>query len=426
MLEDGYFRIFQEKLGEAVVRVGGRKRRENSAIDAVYLAKWVPCDVASKAGLVVVSSDGSNASSRFSGGLGVYVARAVANIYNADGVLVDAVIDVDVAAGYQFDGESMLMRALELRTLASGIEKAKEMGKKVLAIFDGALYPTIMKEVSKSEGLDTVKLLLKSYIKLFRAAGEGVIVIGVSKDSNVSYLRSAVMLEAVASMDPVLASKVGVTMKPKELAKSIVENTKRSDVLALAEDLLVSASDESLYSSLAPSGGYTLPLVIPPQPRFSKLDRFVLEWSWLNGPKGGFRGAVVDREVLSLIDELYSLAPVVTTYWRPLNHQGVHRVDLLGSSIGYLGEGGAVGNFAFAKPGSDEDKAVSSIVSELNAMMSTSFSVDPLIQADVNARLERRVFDEAYEPMIAEALKKAGFDVDMRRRALRDLVMRGY
>jgi hypothetical protein len=425
MLEDVYFKLFQEKLNEAVVHVGGKKRRENPAIDAMYLSKWVPCSLASKAGMVVVSSDGSNASSKFAGGLGVYVARAVANIYNVDGVLVDAVIDVDVAAGYQFEGESMLMRALELRTLASGIEKAKEMGKPVLAIFDGALYPTVVREVSKSEDVDMAKLLLKSYIKLFRTAGEGVVVVGVSKDSNVSYLRSAIMLEAIASMEPALASKIGVTMKPKELAKSIVESTKRTDVLALADDLLVNVSDEALYSSLASSGGYTMPLVIPPQPRFGKLDRFVHKWSWLQSA-GGFRGTVADREVLSLLDELYSLTPVVTTYWRPLNHQGAHRVDLLGKSIGSLYESGAVSDFAFVKPGSYEDKAVASVVSELNSMMSTSFSVDPLIQADVNARLERRVFDEAYEPMIAEALKKAGFDVDMRRRALRDLVMRGY
>lgn len=426
MLEDVFFKLFQEKLSEAVVRVGGKKRRENSAIDSMYISKWVPCDLASKTVAVMVSSDGSNASSKFAGGLGVYVARAVANIYDTEGVMVDAVPDVDVAAGYRFEGESLLMRALELRTLAAGVEKAKETGKRVFAIFDGALYPTVVREVSKQEDLGMAKLLLKSYIRLFRTADDNTVVIGVSKDSDVSYLRSAVMLEAIASMDPVVATKIGVTMKARDLSKSITESTQRGDMLALAEDLADGTSDESLYSFLAPSGGYTQPLVIPPQPRFGKFDRSVPEWSWLKGPKGSFRDTVADKEVLSLLDELYSLTPVATTYWRPLNHQGVHRIDLLGRSVGYQGEGGAVGNFVFVEPSSKEGRAVSSVVSDLNAMMSTSFSVDPLIQADVSVRLERRVFEGAYEPLIADALKKAGIDVDLRRRELRDLVMRGY
>jgi hypothetical protein len=189
----------------------------------------------------------------------------------------------------------------------------------------------------------------------------------------------------------------------------------------LGDDLSDDISDESVFRRSTSSAGFSIPLLVPPQPRFMGASAMEKEWSWKKDR--AFRPSVKDPELQRLFDELYLLPPVAVSYWRSLNDDGVHRVDLLAGSLGAKVSAGEQNAFKFAE---DLVEPAKSVFAVLNAMSSNSFSIDPLIHADVAVKLDRSLFKAAYEPVILEALKNAGFDIDMRRRALRDMVMRGY
>ncbi|MGQ9478720.1 MAG: hypothetical protein ACUVQ0_01700 [Thermoproteota archaeon] len=104
---------------------------------------------------------------------------------------------------------------------------------------------------------------------------------------------------------------------------------------------------------------------------------------------------------------------------------GVYRIDVPACLLGYVGSSDSLSDDVFLEdPGALE--SLSRIISVLNWMIHVSHTVYPLAQVDSIARMDRRLYKEAYEPILIEDLRRRGFKAAPRRRSIRDLVLRGY
>ena len=80
--------------------------------------------------------DGSSGSVRYSGGLSVWLMRAVC----VSSTEAEPLADVWVELGHRLEGRRYALRALELRLLTAA---AKALPKGSIVIADGTLYPTL-------------------------------------------------------------------------------------------------------------------------------------------------------------------------------------------------------------------------------------------------------------------------------------------
>ncbi|MGQ9478722.1 MAG: DNA double-strand break repair nuclease NurA [Thermoproteota archaeon] len=223
MTEEQFFRVFLEKMRSAFEKLSPINLK-SSALREAYLAKWFKNVEAFEPDYPVVSCDGSMGKSSFSGGLVVLVARAVAHTYLRN-KMVDNHFSVEVKADYKLEETSLFMKTLELRVLREALEKAVSNYGRALGILDGSLYLTFLHNM---ERLKKTLWIFKGYVKelssLLEFSGRGVMLIGVSKNSDVNYLRMKIMTEVISRLDLSLSSGI---RRGRGLLKTLRENVRK-------------------------------------------------------------------------------------------------------------------------------------------------------------------------------------------------------
>jgi len=430
MAEESFFSMFAEKLPKSIKDLVPMEPHGSWA-RSLYLSRWNPYSASSNPNSAVVVCDGSLGESSFMGGLVAWVARAVAHIYARDGS-VATMPDVAVEVGYMLEGQSLFMKSLELQVLRKAVEKALWDHKRVFAVFDGSLYLTFFHYLPR---LESVVGMFERYLKelgllLQLSREDGVAILGLSKDSDVSYLRARILLDALLGVD----ADVGRELALRERSVRRIAERLRSRVEGLPKESLLRSylmefelgfSDEGLYSEIASEPGFTTPLLLAPQTHFvtEEIERGTRSW-W----ESTFRKRLERSEKLSplmgALDGFYALPPIAIFYWKPRPELGAYRVDTPSNLLGYRGDCGSLQEDIFTDDRGLE--AVQSLVATLNWLSREPYVVNPLTEVDAIVRFDRRLYKQAYEPVIIEELRKKGFKIFPRKRSVRDFVLRGY
>jgi hypothetical protein len=397
----------------------------------LYLSRWNAFQGSEEPDAAVVACDGSAGESSFSGGLVAWVARAMAHIYGGGGSFA-AVPEVAVEVGFRLAGQPLFAKALELQTLRAAVERAARDCGRVFAVLDGSLYLTFLHHASR---LEVVARVFQTYVRelvslLETSRRSGAVILGVSKDSDVSYLRARILLDALLQADPSVGAELAVMGRSvKRVAERLgqkVEGLPPDAALRLyLRELEVEVSDEGLYGEVASEPGFTTPMLLAPQIQFAteEIRRGTRNW-W----ESAFRRRLQRSEHLSqlsdLLDGLYALPPTAVFYWRPPGGAGVYRVDAPSNLLGHLGRCGDLSEDVFT-----DDRGVAAargLVAALNWLSRGPYAVTPLTEVDAVVRLDRRLYKQAYEPVIVDELRRKGFKASPRKRSVRDLVLRGY
>lgn len=430
MAEERFFSMFTEELRESVEALIPPKSLSSWA-RSLYLSKWNPCSLASDPYCAVVACDGSSCESSFSGGLTAWVARAVAHIYAKDGPIV-TMPEVAVHVGYRLKGQSLFMKALELRALRNAVEKALHDHGKVFAIFDGSLYLTLFHH---SPQLEAMAWLIDRYLTeltaLLKICQDGdVSVLGLSKDSDISYLRARILLDELLLADASIGKELAIRGRS---AKRMAERL-RDGIKALPKDHLLGKyleefeleiSDEGLYGEIAIEPGFTTPLLLAPQTNFftEEAERGTKGW-WDSTFRKRLEYSEKMPSLISVLDSFYARPPIAVFYWKPRPESGVYRVDVPSVLLGYDGRCGDLSEDTFIDERGLEP--TQRLVGNINWLSHEPYVMDPLMEVDAVVRLDRALYKQAYEPVIMEELRRRGFRVNLRKRSLRDFIMRGY
>lgn len=425
MAEEQFFKMFTESLRESVSKLTPIELRSSLFKDS-YLSKWNLCEDYAQPKEAVVACDGSIGESSFLGGLVILVARAIAHIYTPEGSLTST-LEVATEANYKLKGQALFMKTLELRALRNALKKALRENGSAIGIVDGSLYLTFLHH---REHLKTITWIFEKYVRelasLLKLAEEGATIVGISKDSDVSYLRAKIMLDTILSLNADLEVETTRGRSIKRIREALSKKTlpKDSPLQACLKELDQDISDEGVYSELAPSPGFTTPLLLAPQTLFLTGEAKSGSW-WNSGFRSLLQSDAALTRVLEALDEHFSRFPVALTYWRPRGGFEVYRVDMPSGLLGYEGQCGNLSNDVFMVDETCLD-AMRKIIRVLNWMRQGPHSIYPLVEVDAVARLDKRLYKNAYEPVIMDELRKRGFKVNPRKRSIRDMVLRGY
>lgn len=397
-----------------------------------YLHEWNAFSEVSEPSGCVVSCDGSIAESAFSGGLEVWVGRAVAHIRPKHGTMT-SIPNVEVPVGYDLGGKSIFMKTIELETLAQAVVRATEKDGKVFAVYDGNLSLFLpARYLQRLQPLaDLFERHVRAIVKCFKLVQQDLLeLVGVSKDSNVTYLRARLILNVLLQANPELGEMMrreqrSLRLMARRLAEIVEHEGAKSSLRPYLNELTQPISDEALYSELAPEAGYTTPLFLAPQTRFfaAEAEKGTNDW-WdssfrkllgRNSALEGLRGA---------LDELYSLPPVAISYWKPRSGFMTYRIDVPSTLLGQKSRTGDMKENALAE--NVAANALRGLVSKLNWLSQGENVVAPLTEVDAIARLDRRLYHSSYEPLIVKELTNKGYNLRLSKRRIRDYVMRGY
>jgi len=425
MAEEQFFQMFLSELRESIGRLRPLDLVSSPFKDS-YLSKWCSHCESSEPDEAVVACDGSIGESSFSGGLVVWAARAVAHVYSMGSEPL-SLLETGVEAGYRLQGREFFLRSLELRTLRRAMEKASQSRRRVFGIFDGSLYLTFLHH---RDHLRAFSRIFENYVRelslLMKLVDEEKMVVGISKDSDISYLRAKIMIDILRSLDPELAAEArgrSIRRIREVLGDRVKGLTQDSTLKTCFEELEQDFSDEGVYSEIAPGPGFTKPLLLAPQTIFLTGEARSTGW-WDSKFRTRLKQDEDLKGVLQVLDEYFSNPPVALTYWRPGMGSRVYRVDVPSRILGYSGAcGGLSGDFFIGDSGVEKAKTVFSV---LNRLQQEPHAVRPLAEVDSIARLDRSLYKDAYEPVIVEELRRSGFKASPRRRRIRDAVLRGY
>ena len=420
MAEDAFFPLFMA----AVTKFGSLNVPFDEGFKDVYLSFWrefkekiagLPC---------YAVADGSRSSTTFRGGIRVVCVRALTNVYEGNN-LVGNVSDVDVRVGHRLKRASLYMRALEFKCLKRAIEG---FGKVSLAICDGDLYPAIHPVIVRltNQEVEAYSEYLNSLYELYECALErNVLLVGITKDSFVNYLRARILAQSILKDNPELGDEIARVRSIKNIERRLKERRFRSKSL----DILIKeagrlSSDEEIFDEYASKPGFTAPLVLAPQPVYLSEEIKARTKTW-RGSKIRRRLKARNppfRDVADVMDNLFSLPPVVLSYWRPWHGIGVYRVDVAGWGLGIKNRWDEVEGDYFSAE--DVVKKFVNLVAVLNGLSPEPFTVKPLLDVDDLVRFSAKTYKDCYEPLIIEALRKAGFQALLTKRDLRELMVR--
>lgn len=430
LIEEAFFSIFMKELRDSVESLTPPKPR-NGWSRGLYLSKWREFGDSVRPEGAVVACDGSISESSFSGGLMVWTARAVAHIYSCEDE-VRSIPGVAVKIGYRLKGRPYFMKALELETLNRAVREAEREFGEVFALFDGSLYLRFLHHLPRLESMREIfQRYVEALINCLKAVqGGNISIVGLSKDSDVSYLRARILLDAMLMEEPEigeeLRSEQRSVKRMAERLKELVRQRPGDPVLKrYLEELYLEVSDEALYMDLAVEPGFTVPLLLAPQTHFitEEVEKGTRSW-WESSFRERLRSSPMLQALSSLLDEYYSQPPIATSYWRVRSELGVYRVDIPSTLLGFEGRCGDLQEDKFLN-GEGVSKA-GELMAALNWLTREPYVANPLTEVDVVVRLDRSLYRQVYEPVIAEELARRGFKVMPRKRWIRDLVLRGY
>ncbi|MGC8850430.1 MAG: DNA double-strand break repair nuclease NurA, partial [Candidatus Bathyarchaeia archaeon] len=337
---------------------------------------------------------------------------------------------VAVKIGYRLLGRPYFMKALELETLHRAVEEAEREFQRVFALYDGSLYLRFVHHMPRLEAMGEIfqRYVVALINCLEVAQREGVSMVGLSKDSDISYLRARILLDSIILERPDIGDELRRERRSvKRIAKRVEEIVERSledPVLqAYLEEFKLEVSDEALYTGLSAEPGFTTPLLLAPQTQFisGEVSRGTRSW-W----ESSFRKELQSKieALASLLDKYYSQPPIALSYWKAASGQGVYRMDVPSHILGFKGRCGDLQEDEFLS-GEGAEKA-EELVANLNWLTREPYAVSPLTEVDAIVRLDRSLYRQVYEPVIVEELRRMGFEVMPRKRWIRDLVLRGY
>jgi hypothetical protein len=431
LIEEDFYALFAQKLRQSVDKLPARNKPDEWARRS-YLNEWHRFDEFSEPEGSIVSCDGSIGESIFSGGLEAWVARAVAHIHPKNGIMT-RIPNVEVPVGYDLDGKSIFMKTLELETLAQAVEKVAEKNGKLFAVYDGNL--SLFLPARYLLRLQPLAALFerhaKAITKCFHLLQQNRLeLVGVSKDSNVTYLRARLILNVLLQTNPEFGEILqreqrSLRLMARTLTEIIEQEGATSSLRPYLNELTQPISDEALYSELAPEAGYTTPLFLAPQTRFFAAEALKGTHDWWDSSFRKLLGGNIALEGLrSALDELYSLPPVAISYWKPRPELMTYRIDVPSVLLGQKSKTGDMKENALAEDVAS--KTMEGLISKLNWLSQGGNVVAPLTEVDAIARLDRRLYHTSYEPLIIKELTNKGHNVRLSKRRIRDYVMRGY
>jgi hypothetical protein len=430
MTEERFYSLFAQKLRQSVDDLPARSKPDEWAKTS-YLNEWHPFNECSEPEGSVVSCDGSIGESIFSGGLEAWVARAVAHIHPKNGTMT-SIPSVEVPVGYDLGGKSIFMKTVELETLAQAIEKATAENGKAFAVYDGNL--SLFLPARYLQRLQPLAKLFERHVKViircFKLVQQHHLeLVGVSKDSNVTYLRARLILNVLLRTNPewgevLRREQRSLRLMARKLAEIVEHEGATSTLRPYLNELTQPISDEALFSELTPEAGYTTPLFLAPQTRFfaAEIEKGTNNW-WDSSFRRLLGGNSALEGLRNALDELYSLPPVAISYWKPRPGLMTYRIDVPSFLLGEKSKTGDMKENALANVASN---SLAGSVSRLNWMSHGGNVVAALSEVDAVARLDRRLYRASYEPLIMKELGSKGHNVRLSKRRIRDYLMRGY
>lgn len=431
MIEEDFYSMFVQELRKSVNKLPARSKPDEWAMRS-YSQEWHVFNEASEPTGSIVSCDGSIAESVFSGGLEAWVARAVAHIRPKDGTML-SIPKVEAPVGYDLGGKSVFLKTVELETLTEAIKKARTGNGRVFAVYDGSL--SLFLPARYLQRLQPLAYLFERYVKAmtecYQLVQQDLLeLVGVSKDSNVSYLRARLILDTILQTNPDVGEMLRRDQRSLRLMArrldGIVEQEGTNSLLrSYLNELKELISDEALYSEITTGAGYTTPLLLGPQTRFfaAEVEKGTNDW-WDSSFRKHLSGSTALEGLRVALDELYSLPPIAISYWKPKAGLMTYRIDIPSTLLGLESKAGDMKENVL----SDEEAVpiMQGLISRLNWLSQGESVVSPLTEVDVIARLDRRLYHSSYEPLIIKELTSKGHNVRLSKRRIRDYVMRGY
>lgn len=426
MAEDLFFDEFRRSLEDAVRELGEEYSDVEFPFGDVCRSVWNPCGSLRNFGGAVIASDGSFGAADFSGGLRAWYVRGLSHVQYGESIR--PIFRVMVKAGYRLGGLRTLMKSLEAEALLEAIQRSK--GEPVLALFDGSLYPyfspypdRLEKEVKYAEAY------ARALNGLLHLVEEGVVVVGVVKDSEVNWLRMRLLLDKLREEFPELGHYIRRERNPQRIIQAMEEHFPPLDgeVKARLDEFrrgfLSPICDEELFGVLAREPGYTCPMALAPHNLYLGEEVKAKTSDWWSSR---LRERVNTQGYTGLIDafdELYSRAPLAMFYWRPHHGLGVYRVDVPCSLLGYEVEWGDLGEDVMIRD-KKALEALARICGLLNGLSPEPYTVKPLLDVDEAVRMKEAVFSKAYYLIIQSELEKKGFRAYPKKRHWRDYARR--
>ncbi|MEM2187973.1 MAG: DNA double-strand break repair nuclease NurA [Thermoproteota archaeon] len=368
--------------------------------------------------------DGSRFISAFRGGVKAVCSRALTQVYEG-GRLVDDVKEIDVKVGRRLGRPSLYMRALELRCVKRALEKHPSIS---IAICDGDLYPQIHPALARfsEEEVEAYIAYLSAFLELYELAERrGILLIGVSKDSFVNYLRARIITASISKEDPGLGQRLARERSMRRIVRALASATSQTGVLKhYLSEAEAATSDEEAFDESASEPGISRPLILAPQPIYfgEEIEAGTRSWGVSRIRVRLRQSGLPFSEVTALLDRIYEMPPAILFYWRPWHGVGVYRVDVSGWGVGVKCKWEEVEGDCFLPD--DEVPACMEIASTLNGLSPEPFAVKPLLDVDGLVRFDRGTFKECYEPLLIDALRRAGFKAVLTKRDIRELAVR--
>lgn len=375
-----------------------------------------------------VVCDGSYQISELQGGTRIVYARALAHKYKGN-KLVEPFPDIYIKVGHRLKRVSLYMKALELRSLKLALESCCNGS---LAIYDGSLYPTLPPVIAKftQQEIEAVTEWLNALYQLYHYSFEHKhLLLAISKDSYVSYLRVRTLVSSLASEDPDLGQVLSRERSLRRIAKRLRElvqtefSSKRELLKTYLTEFERPTSDEEALDESTSEPGLSTSLKLAPQPIYlgEEVKAKTKDW-WSSVMRRRLRASQELKCISDVLDHLYSLPPIAIFYWRPWHGVGVYRVDVAGWNLGITDRWGDMGGDSFTSSNAFENcKKIAAI---LNGLSPEPYAVKPLTDVDTLVRLDGRTYRECYEPLIMEKLRSLGLKAYPTKRKIREFVLR--
>lgn len=424
MAEDIFLASFMSEM-EKISRLS-LKINPQEKFKKIYEKLWIEHSFVAPLNFNFMVCDGSRGLTEFQGGVKALYARALVHFFKGK-EFIDRIIETKVFVDYLLQKEDSYMKAVELNALKKALEKADE----ALAIYDGSLYPTFPLSALNNEKIAKAKIEeFKALAALYKQAyDKNQVLIGFCKDSDVSYIRARALIDCLKIEAPKIGEEISRQIYPSRIAKKL---KKLKDYVSKEEKELLESyccefelktSDEEIFSNLSLKPGFTTPLILAPQPLYLEANYEGKRDWWSSIFREKIKLKTELYEIVKLLDEIYSLPPLATICWKPYHGLEVHRVDLSGWSLGVKIKCGDLKEDMFIK----EDECINcckEVVAKLNALSSTPTIIKPLTDVDMLVRIDNSVYRDVYEPILINMLKKTGLKARLRRRRLREILLR--
>ncbi|MEM1587623.1 MAG: DNA double-strand break repair nuclease NurA [Candidatus Bathyarchaeia archaeon] len=395
----------------------------------IYENLWIDFNFTSPLSFNFIVCDGSKGLTEFQGGIKVLYVRALAHFFKAQ-TFMDRVVETKIFIEHLLQKEDSYMKAVELIALKKALSKVDE----ALAIYDGTLYPTFPLSALNNEKIAKAKIEeFKALTELYKQSyDKNQVLVGLCKDSNVSYIRARALIEQLKIELPEVGEEISKQMYPSKIVKKLrkkIEEENNENIRKLLESYCcefgLKTSDEEVFSNLNLKPGFTTPLILAPQTLYLEANYEAKRNWWdsifrekMNKSKNEFL-----HEIIKLLDEIYSLPPIATICWKPHHGIEIYRVDIAGWSLKVKEKCGDLTENIFIK-NDDSINYCKEIVAKLNALSVTPAVLKPLIDVDSIVRIDSSIYRDVYEPVLINELKKTGLKAKLRKRRIREILLR--